>query len=361
MSVTPEQLQFLAADLPRDRVRRRKIGNEEIDYIDGFYAIERANEVFGFDGWTYEVRERRLALDYRKGADGRGNRVCVVEAVVRVTALGVTREDVGAGHGDGPPDSFNAQYDKAVKEAVTDGIKRALRSFGNSFGLALYDKRRRHVGVSEAAMPFAMELDALEPAAAQAWWQRTRPVLATLPGADRELIRTRFEAQLAEWRVLGELPPPQDAAPPAPVAACGTAAPPQPSPPQLPPGVSVPAAATDPVAPPELTPGEKLRAAMLADIAKAADGRALLQIAATLVEIGPELRAPLIAPYIARWAAVFATYADPATRRTAAKKLLEIDPRIRREGNWSPLAEYVPLDKMMPPPERGEDAKAVGP
>ncbi len=36
-------------------------------------------------------------------------------------------------------------HQSALKEAETDAMKRALMTFGNPFGLALYDKRQREV------------------------------------------------------------------------------------------------------------------------------------------------------------------------------------------------------------------------
>ncbi|MFM7549233.1 MAG: Rad52/Rad22 family DNA repair protein, partial [Cyanobacteriota bacterium] len=36
-------------------------------------------------------------------------------------------------------------HESALKEAETDAMKRALMTFGNPFGLALYDKRQREV------------------------------------------------------------------------------------------------------------------------------------------------------------------------------------------------------------------------
>jgi hypothetical protein len=36
-------------------------------------------------------------------------------------------------------------HESALKEAETDAMKRALMTFGNPFGLALYDKRQRQV------------------------------------------------------------------------------------------------------------------------------------------------------------------------------------------------------------------------
>lgn len=66
-------------------------------------------------------------------------------AKVRVIVLGVVREDFGAGHGYDV--DCGLAHESAIKEAVTDALKRALRSFGNPFGLALYDKSRENVGV----------------------------------------------------------------------------------------------------------------------------------------------------------------------------------------------------------------------
>jgi hypothetical protein len=66
-------------------------------------------------------------------------------------------------------------HESAVKEAVTDALKRALRSFGNPFGLALYDKTRENVGVDvssveiETAKSIAAECQSLE--ALKVWFE----------------------------------------------------------------------------------------------------------------------------------------------------------------------------------------------
>ena len=39
---------------------------------------------------------------------------------------------------------FISAHESGAKEAVTDAIKRTLRSFGNQFGNSLYDKSRQH-------------------------------------------------------------------------------------------------------------------------------------------------------------------------------------------------------------------------
>jgi len=44
--------------------------------------------------------------------------------------------------------AFLVSKEGAAKEAVTDAIKRTLRSFGNQFGNSLYDKSRSHLNGS---------------------------------------------------------------------------------------------------------------------------------------------------------------------------------------------------------------------
>ena len=53
------------------------------------------------------------------------------------------REGSGAGHGIDLDQGL--AHESALKEAETDTTKRALMSFGNAFGLALYDKQQRQV------------------------------------------------------------------------------------------------------------------------------------------------------------------------------------------------------------------------
>jgi recombination DNA repair RAD52 pathway protein len=64
-------------------------------------------------------------------------------ARVRVTVDGVIREDFGAGHG--YDRDLGLAHESAIKEAVSDAMKRALKSFGYPFGLALYDKDQANV------------------------------------------------------------------------------------------------------------------------------------------------------------------------------------------------------------------------
>lgn len=108
-------------------------------YIEGWHAIDEANNVFGFGGWSYAVDT--LAKTNQSEKDGKFH--TGYAATVTVTVDGVTRQDVG--HGQGHAKAEGDAHEGAIKEAVTDALKRALRTFGYRFGLALYDKTKANV------------------------------------------------------------------------------------------------------------------------------------------------------------------------------------------------------------------------
>jgi DNA recombination protein Rad52 len=123
------------------------------DYLEGWHVISEANRIFGFDGWSYEViSATAVAQEARKigkaQKDGWG---VTYTSKVRVEVAGVYREDFGAGHGYDV--DLGLAHESAVKEAVTDALKRALRTFGNPFGLALYDKSRANVEATPEPKP----------------------------------------------------------------------------------------------------------------------------------------------------------------------------------------------------------------
>ena len=62
---------------------------------------------------------------------------------MRISVGDVIREGSGAGHGIDA--DLGQAHESALKEAETDAMKRALMTFGNPFGLALYDKQQREV------------------------------------------------------------------------------------------------------------------------------------------------------------------------------------------------------------------------
>ena len=148
-----EQLAALAAPLDRANVRQREQGRGKVAYVEGWVAIAEANRIFGFDGWqrqTIAVRcvsqaERAIGRDQKPG----WGVTYTARVRVTVTAGGRTpliREGSGAGHGIDV--DLGQAHESALKEAETDAMKRALMTFGNPFGLALYDKQQRQVSTA---------------------------------------------------------------------------------------------------------------------------------------------------------------------------------------------------------------------
>jgi len=188
MTFTTKQIEQLSAPLDRANVKSRKQGNAEVSYIEGYHAENEANRIFGFDAWSRETvdlkcvseRERKIGKgQYEK--DGWG--VSYI-ARVRVTVMAgdrpVVREGVGAGHGIDA--DLGQAHESAVKEAETDAEKRALKTFGNPFGQALYDKEQRDVADAPPASVTLM-LEGLRTAAEQgevamaAYWKEHWPAV----------------------------------------------------------------------------------------------------------------------------------------------------------------------------------------
>jgi len=140
-----EQIAALSAPLDRAKVKQREQGRAKVSYLEGWQAIAEANRIFGFDGWQREtisvhcVSERERTL----GSSNRAGWGVTYTARVRIRVGDVIREGSGAGHGIDA--DLGQAHESALKEAETDAMKRALMTFGNPFGLALYDKQQREV------------------------------------------------------------------------------------------------------------------------------------------------------------------------------------------------------------------------
>lgn len=142
---TDKQLVELQEPLSQQVVKTRSQSGRNLSYIEGWWAIHEANRIFGFGCWHQEIvdikcvseRERKIGRDQKPGWG-----VSYI-ASIRVTVNGVRREGVGAGHGIDA--DLGQAHESAIKEAATDAMKRAFMTFGNQFGLALYDKDQRNV------------------------------------------------------------------------------------------------------------------------------------------------------------------------------------------------------------------------
>src|SRR5690606_8727621 len=97
---------------------------------------------------------------------------------VRVTVGEIVREGVGSGHGIDV--DVGLAHESAIKEAETDAMKRALMTFGNPFGLALYDKEQANVGQGEPReeTPFPPDSERAE------YIRKTKETIAAAGNAD---------------------------------------------------------------------------------------------------------------------------------------------------------------------------------
>ena len=148
---TAQQREALSAPLDRNQVKTRQQAGQKLSYVEGWYCIDKANQIFGFDQWTRETVELRCVYEREVEKNKRDSgstytqfQVSYVARVRIAVADGVIREGTGAGHGQDNT-SFGGAHESACKEAETDAMKRALMTFGYPFGLALYDKEQVHV------------------------------------------------------------------------------------------------------------------------------------------------------------------------------------------------------------------------
>src|ERR1051326_6211084 len=158
MAFTEAQTRMLTSKLDRRHVRTRESRGLVLSYVEGWHVIAEANRVFGFEGWDRETVWCECVWE-----EGRRDlRACAYAARVRIRVRAgggvVCREGSGVGNGTGA--TLGEAHENAPKEAETDATKRALTTFGNLFGLALYDKEQ--AGVRGAArMATARETAAL--------------------------------------------------------------------------------------------------------------------------------------------------------------------------------------------------------
>ena len=113
-------------------------GGTKVHYLTAEKCITLANEVFGFNGWSSSIQN--IQIDFAD-ENPQTQRVSIgLSVIVRITLRdGTYHEDVGYGSIDNAKGKAMA-FEKAKKEGTTDGLKRALRNFGNLLGNCIYDK-----------------------------------------------------------------------------------------------------------------------------------------------------------------------------------------------------------------------------
>jgi DNA repair and recombination protein RAD52 len=150
MPFSQTQLDALNAPLSRGVVKERKQAGRTFSYVEGWHVIAEANRIFGHDGWTSDTIEVHCVVEKDRliGKELLPGWGVTYTAKVRIGVYfddgsNVYREGYGAGHG--IDQDLGQAHESAIKEAETDARKRALMTFGNPFGLALYDKAQSNV------------------------------------------------------------------------------------------------------------------------------------------------------------------------------------------------------------------------
>jgi DNA recombination protein Rad52 len=137
------QVKALSSKLSAKYVRTRQHSGLTLSYIEGWHVIAEANRIFGYDAWDRQTMAVKCVWEGLKGNRSACSYIARVRVRVRAGDNEICREGCGSGHGVGllPGEA----HESAIKEAETDAMKRALSTFGNPFGLALYDKEQQNV------------------------------------------------------------------------------------------------------------------------------------------------------------------------------------------------------------------------
>src|SRR6476619_1181266 len=146
MALTDTQVRQLKAKLEPKHVKIRKANGADLHYVEGWHVIAEANRIFGFDAWDRRTVATRCVWSGAAGVYHEAAYTAKVRVSVRAGDITIMREGSGSGEAKAP--TPGQAHELALKGAETDATKRALATFGNPFGLALYD--REQIGVRKA-------------------------------------------------------------------------------------------------------------------------------------------------------------------------------------------------------------------
>jgi Rad52/22 family double-strand break repair protein len=146
MALSDTQVRQLRAKLEAKHVKMRRANGTDLHYVEGWHVIAEANRIFGYDAWDRRTLASNCVWSGASGAYHAAAYTAKVRVSVRAGDITIVREGSGTGEGKAP--TPGQAHELALKGAETNATKRALATFGNPFGLALYD--REQVGVRKA-------------------------------------------------------------------------------------------------------------------------------------------------------------------------------------------------------------------
>ena len=189
MAFTEAQVKRLEAKLDARHVKTRRVQDTTLAYVEGWHVIAEANRIFGYDAWDRHTLSTRCVWSDSANHHYAAAYIAKVRIAVRAGAITITRE--GCGSGNAKAATPGEAHELALKAAETDATKRALATFGNPFGLALYD--RELAGVKNRK---ALSVSAAE--------DYRGPWLLSLPGGAGQSLNTADEFLAALRKALTE-------------------------------------------------------------------------------------------------------------------------------------------------------------
>lgn len=146
MYFTTQQQKALNTKVRKSHIRSRKLDGKEFSYLEGWFVIEQANKIFGYDGWTRKTLSTQCVSERQRHEKFAASYLCRVQISVFVKYEKTVREIIreGCGSGEGYGQTPGHAHEMAVKIAETDGMKRAFITFGNAFGLFLYQSKQEN-------------------------------------------------------------------------------------------------------------------------------------------------------------------------------------------------------------------------
>lgn len=196
MPLNDTQKKMLSGKLDPQYVKPAPAGKYG-SYVEGWHVIAEANRIFGFDAWDSRT-DLEFLSEYENDGKWRVSYMAVCTITVHADGDAITRQ--GSGFGQGIDRDKGMAHESALKEAETDARKRALMTFGNPFGLALYDKTQSMVGVpepSDEAKKFVTAINGhKEREALETWGSTWADDIKAMDDTDQRHVRSAYASKL---------------------------------------------------------------------------------------------------------------------------------------------------------------------
>ena len=133
------QTKALSYNLDESRIKTIEKAGMSFKYLETYDVINVANTIFNYM-WDYTITGLK---EVDRSTNQNGNFVITYSAIVKVRIYDnqrnfIEREDTGVGIGTAR--TIGEAIDNASKSAVSDSLKRGMRSLGRQFGNDLYSK-----------------------------------------------------------------------------------------------------------------------------------------------------------------------------------------------------------------------------